>query len=68
MNPPKPAAMITQMGFTPISQMSKAPTIGIQQFTKEILALLARLNVGTAIRATTAGRMPAKHAATILLS
>ena len=40
--------------------MSSAPATGIQQLTHDILALLARLNVGTAMRATTAGRMPRK--------
>ena len=32
--------------------------MGIQQFANVIFALFAKLNVGTAIKATTAGRMP----------
>ena len=54
--------MIT--GLTPSSQMSKAVTMGIQQVERVICALFARLNVGTAMRATTAGRMPLNIAAT----
>mgnify|MGYP003190746793 CR=1 FL=1 len=52
------AAMMTQMGFTPTIQMAKAQRIGIQQLARFIFALLAKLKVGTAISATTAGRMP----------
>ena len=62
------AAMMTQIGLTPISHIKMAVKIGIQQFTKEIRALLASENVGTAINATTAGRMPANMAAITLLS
>ena len=38
------------------------------KLAKVMCALLASENVGTAIRATTAGRMPANNAATTLLS
>ncbi len=38
--------------------------MGIQQFNHPIFALRAILNVGTAINATTAGRMPANIDAT----
>lgn len=62
------AAIITQIGLTPKSQIRRADRIGIQQLTSEIPALLASENVGTAINATTAGRMPANMAATTLLS
>ena len=54
----RPAEKMMMMGFTPISQMSRAVTMGIQQVASVISAVLARLNVGTAINATTAGRMP----------
>ena len=56
------------MGDTPKAQMARAPTMGIQQLERLIFALLARLKVGTAIKATTAGRIPRKMAATTLLS
>ena len=36
------AAMITQIGLTPISHIKMAVKIGIQQFTKEIRALLTK--------------------------
>ena len=52
--------MMMRIGLTPSSQMSNAVTMGIQQFDSVMWALLARLNVGTAISATTAGRMPLK--------
>lgn len=51
-----------------MSQMSSAQRMGIQQFMSEIFALLARLNVGTAMRATTAGRMPRNIDSTTALS
>ena len=44
--------------------MAMAVTIGIQQFANDILALLAKVKVGTAIKATTAGRIPRNIAAT----
>ena len=37
--------------------------MGIQQLTNDIFALFAKLKVGTAIKATTAGRMPLNMAA-----
>ena len=48
--------------------MTSATTIGIQNVYQFSFARCARRNVGTAIRATTAGRMPRKMAATTLLS
>ena len=39
------------MGDTPSAQIAMAHVIGIQQLVSVILALLARLNVGTAMRA-----------------
>ena len=47
--------MIMNIGFTPICHMSSALTIGIQQFVIVMPALFARLNVGAAMSATTAG-------------
>ena len=55
--------MMTHIGLTWSALMSKAPAMGIQQLPRCIFALLARLNVGTAISATTAGRMPLNMAA-----
>ena len=52
-----PAAMIIQMGETPKSHISRADTIGIQMVHLFSSARLPRLKVGTAMRATTAGRM-----------
>ena len=43
-----------------MSQMSRAETIGIQMLYLLILADLAMLKVGAAIKATTAGRIPLK--------
>ena len=63
MYPPIPAAMMMKMGFTPMAHISRAEMMGIQQLTNEMPALLAKLNVGTAINATTAGRMPLNMAA-----
>ena len=59
---------MTQMGLTPISQIARALAMGIQQLTSDILALLAKLKVGAAMRATTAGRMPRKMESTTALS
>lgn len=47
-----------QIGEKPSNQMSRADRIGIQILYRFILADLAMLKVGAAIRATTAGRMP----------
>ena len=63
-----PATMIIQMGDTPMSHISRADTIGIQMVHLFSSARLPRLNVGTAMRATTAGRMPRNIAATMGLS
>ena len=60
--------MIIQMGEKPSSQMSKADTTGIQTLYLVIFADLAILNVGAAIRATTAGRIPLKMRSTTALS
>ena len=43
MKPPRPAAMIIQMGEKPNSQMSRAETIGIHTVVRVILADLAML-------------------------
>ena len=43
-----------------MSQISRAETIGIQILYLQILADLAMLKVGAAIKATTAGRIPLK--------
>ena len=40
--------------------MAKAPAIGIQQFVRLMCVSLAKVNVGMAIKATIAGRIPAK--------
>lgn len=55
-----PAMAIIYTGDTPISQISKAETMGIHILYLQIFADLAMLNVGAAMRATTAGRMPLK--------
>ena len=60
--------MMIQMGENPSSQMSKADTTGIHTLYLLILADLAMLNVGAAINATTAGRMPMKTRSTTALS
>ena len=57
-NPPTPATKIMKTGFTPIAQMSRVERIGIQQLLHEIFALQAIFHAGTAIKATTAGRIP----------
>ena len=61
-----PAARIMNIGLTLSGnpQMSIAVMKGIQQLMKVIFARTAIFHVGTAIRATTAGRMPAKTLAT----
>ena len=59
-----PAARIMYIGLTPNAQMSMAVMKGIQQLMKVIFARTAIFQVGTAISATTAGRMPAKTLAT----
>lgn len=58
------AAISISIGFTPIAQINKAEAMGIQQLDNEMCALFAKLNVGTAISATTAGRIPLNMAAT----
>ena len=52
----------------PMIYIASAQPIGIQQFENVMHASLASLNVGTAISATTAGRMPRNIAATTALS
>ena len=61
-----PAARIIKIGLTLLGnpQMSTAVMKGIQQFMNVIFARTAIFQVGTAISATTAGRMPAKTLAT----
>ena len=56
------------MGEKPKSQISEAETIGIQTLYRLILAERAILNVGAAISATTAGRIPLKIRSTTILS
>ena len=58
MNPPIPASAMIYTGDIPISQMRRAETIGIHTLYLLIFADLAILNVGAAINATTAGRIP----------
>ena len=53
-----PARAMMYTGDTPINQINNAETIGIQTLYLLILADLAMLKVGAAIKATTAGRMP----------
>ena len=55
-----PAMAIIYTGETPNNQISRADTMGIQMLYRLILADLAMLNVGAAISATTAGRIPLK--------
>ena len=59
-----PAANRMMMGLTPKAHINKAEMMGIQQLARLMAAYLAMLKVGTAIRATTAGRMPANIDAT----
>ena len=56
------------MGEKPNSQMSSAETTGIHMLYRFIRADLAMLNVGAAISATTAGRMPLNMCSTMVLS
>ncbi len=63
-----PESRIINIGEIPIIYMASAQPIGIQQFENVMQASLASLNVGTAISATTAGRMPRNIAATTVLS
>ena len=63
-----PAAMRMNIGLTPTSHISTALAMGIQQLTSEMPALFAMVKVGTAINATTAGRMPRNIAAIQLTS
>lgn len=60
--------MMIYIGFTPNSQMSRAVIIGIQQLANDSFACLAKVKVGAAINATTAGRIPRKIAAIAGLS
>lgn len=55
-----PARAMMYTGDTPMSQISRAETMGIHILYRLILADFAMLNVGAAIKATTAGRMPLK--------
>ena len=48
--------------------MSRAETTGIHRLRRFIFADFAMLNVGAAIKATTAGRMPLKMRSTTVLS
>ena len=48
--------------------IANAQAMGIQQLDNVMRALFARLNVGTAMSATTAGRMPLNIDAITLLS
>ena len=66
--PHTPARRIINIGDNPITYMARAQPMGIQQLENVMQASLASLNVGTAISATTAGRMPRKMAATTVLS
>ena len=60
-----PANRIIQIGEKPNCHISSADIIGIQMVYLFIFAALAKLNVGTAINATTAGRIPLKMASTV---
>ena len=60
MKPPSPAMAMMYTGDTPINQINKADTMGIHTLYLLILADLAMLNVGAAMSATTAGRIPLK--------
>lgn len=66
--PPTPAMIMTQIGEKPSSQMMRADATGIQILYRLILADFAMLNVGAAISATTAGRIPLKIRSTTTLS
>ena len=58
--------MIITMGDTPRAQMARAQAMGIQQLLNVTFALRAILNVGTAMRATTAGRIPRNNNLVVL--
>ena len=60
MNPPIPAIAIIYIGDTPISHINNAEKMGINMLYLLIFADLAKLKVGAAIKATTAGRIPLK--------
>ncbi len=49
---------MTYMGEKPMHQIRREETTGIQMLYRLIFADFAILNVGAAIRATTAGRIP----------
>ena len=60
--------MMMMMGLTCTAQMSRALPTGIQQLARVMCALFANENVGAAMRATTAGRMPRNMLSTTALS
>lgn len=60
--------MIIQIGEKPSNQMSNADETGIHTVYRLMRAALAMVNVGAAIKATTAGRMPLKIRSTTGLS
>ena len=60
--------MMTQMGETPISHISRQLARGIQPVPHVISAVFAILKQGAAMRATTAGRTPQKNLLTYTLS
>ena len=60
--------IITQIGEKFSNQMTNADTTGIQILYRFTLADFAILNVGAAINATTAGRIPLKIRSTMTLS
>ena len=57
-----------QTGETPHNHIKRVEAMGIQQFVHVMRAERAMLKIGTANRATTAGRTPLKKASTHLLS
>ena len=61
--PPAAANMIIRIGDTFMAHIANAHATGIQQLLHPIFAVFAILNVGTAMSATTAGRMPRNMAA-----
>ena len=60
--------MIIHIGDTPSAHIASAQATGIQMVNLFSFALCPKRKVGTAISATTAGRIPRKIAATIRLS
>ena len=66
--PIAPASIIIIIGETPNAHIAKAEAMGIQQLDHVTFAVFAIFNVGTAMSATTAGRMPRNMAATTGLS